>query len=157
MVADLRDVPGFAAFVQRVVTEARSTDDLVRQKLDRDLAAAARRMEPAAYGRGAIDSLLAVVQAIRSTSQGPGLAPQMASLEPGSLPTRMLLEIAAGVRGANADLAERLDTDPWQLSRAGRRLRELGLASRTRSGRLNEWSLTGAGERVAAELSGSTA
>ena len=55
----------------------------------------------------------------------------------GSLPARMLLEIADGVQGANADLSDRLDTDQSQVSRAGRRLRQLGLATRVRAGRLN--------------------
>lgn len=54
--------------------------------------------------------------------------------------------------GANADLADRLDTDQWQVSRAGRRLRALGPATRLGSGRLNIWQLTGAGQRLAATL-----
>jgi Mn-dependent DtxR family transcriptional regulator len=60
----------------------------------------------------------------------------------------MLLEIAGGVRGGNADLADRLDTDQWQVSRAGRRLRELGLATRERAGRLTGWTLTKVGVRA---------
>lgn len=64
-----------------------------------------------------------------------------------------VIEIAESVRGAaNADLAERLDTDQWQDSRAGRRLRDLGLASRSRAGRLNAWVLTSAGGRAADRL-----
>ncbi len=70
------------------------------------------------------EGLLWVVNAARDAiGGGRGLAQQSAPLEPGSIAARMLLEIARGVRGANADLADRLDTDQWQVSRAGRRLR----------------------------------
>jgi DNA-binding MarR family transcriptional regulator len=54
--------------------------------------------------------------------------------------------------GGNADLADRLDTDQSQVSRAGRKLRELGLATRVRTGRLNGWTITTAGEREASRL-----
>ncbi len=57
----------------------------------------------------------------------------------------MLGEIARGARVGNADLAEVLATDAWQLSRAGRRLRDAGLATRIRSGRINVWDLTADG------------
>ena len=105
------------------------------------------------YDRGLYEGLLAVLNAAEATAdRGVGLAQQSAPLEPGSVAARMLLEIAGGVRGANAVLADRLDTDQWQVSRAGRRLRELGLATRLRSGRLNGWQLTTAGQRLAGTL-----
>ncbi len=68
------------------------------------------------------EGLLGVVDSIQEAADGAGgLAAQSTPVEPGSLAARMLLEIARGVRGANADLADRLDTDQWQVSRAGRR------------------------------------
>ena len=110
--------------------------------------------EPGSYERGQLDGVLTVLAAVSGRSiAGGGLAPQTATIEPGSLPERLLLEIDSGVRGANADLAERLGTDQWQLSRAGRRLRDLGLAERTRAGRLNAWKLTSAGSQVARQRS----
>lgn len=75
-----------------------------------------------------------------------GLARQGGHLEAGSLPARMRGEIARGARVGNADLAELLGTDVWQLSRAGRRLREAGLATTVRSGRINVWALTPDGQ-----------
>lgn len=53
--------------------------------------------------------------------------------------------LARGARIGNADLAELLGTDAWQLSRAGRRLRDAGLATRIRSGRINVWDPTADG------------
>lgn len=52
----------------------------------------------------------------------------------------------------NADLAVLLGTDDWQVSRAGRRLRELGLVTRARLGRVNVWDLTDAGRQVVERL-----
>lgn len=101
------------------------------------------------YERGQLDGVLSVLGAVSGRSTTAGLALQTATIEPGSLPERLLLEIDNGVHGANADLAERLGTDQWQLSRAGRRLRDLGLAERTRTGRLNSWRLTSAGDQEA--------
>jgi len=105
------------------------------------------------YKRGLADALLAVVDAARERTRGAtGLAQQAAVLESGSLTARMLLEIASGVQGANADLAERLDSAAWQVSRAGRRLRQSGLATRQRSGRFNGWALTALGRDEASRL-----
>lgn len=104
---------------------------------------------PNSYERGQLDGVLAVLASVAEVSHVVGLAPQTATIEPGSLPERLLREIDSGVCGANADLAERLGTDQWQLSRAGRRLRDLGLAERTRTGRLNLWRLTSAGAQEA--------
>ncbi len=99
------------------------------------------------------EGLLGVVDATRDVaSGGRGLAQCTSPLEPGSLAARLLLEIVAGVRGGNADLAERLGTDHWQVSRAGRRLRDLGLATRSREGRVNGWTLTQEGSRQARRL-----
>lgn len=105
----------------------------------------------ASYDRGAAEAVLAVVEAVQGES---GLAAQTSPFEPGSLVERLLLEIAGGVQGANADLADRLGTDQWQLSRAGRRLRDLGYAERQRAGRLNVWTLTPAGRRESSRIRG---
>lgn len=92
--------------------------------------------------RPVIEALRQACDAAGSSLGHHGLARQGSHLEAGSLPARMLGEIARGARVGNADLAELLDTDAWQLSRAGRRLRDAGLATRTRSGRINVWDLT---------------
>lgn len=125
------------------------------QRLERDLTGLAESRPVGSYERGLVDGLLVVVRAVARNGKRRGLAEQTALFEPGSLPARLLLEIAGGVHGANADLADRLGTDQWQISRAGRRLRDLGLAQRSRSGRTNEWTLTVAGEREAESLRGS--
>lgn len=125
------------------------------RRLDRDLTSDAESRQVGSYERGMVDGLLAVVRAVARNGMLGGLAAQVAPFEPGSLAARLLLEIAAGVHGANADLAERLDTDQWQISRAGRRLRDLGFAQRSRSGRTNEWALTAAGDQEVASLQGS--
>jgi len=92
-----------------------------------------------------IDALRQACDAAGSSLGGQGLARQGGHLEAGSLPARMLGEVARGARVGNADLAELLGTDVWQLSRAGRRLRDAGLATRVRSGRINVWALTADG------------
>lgn len=74
-----------------------------------------------------------------------GLAAQSGRLEPESLAARVLARIADGDVYSNEDLVEMLGSDPWQISRAGRRLRELGLATRERHGRVNVWAATPAG------------
>lgn len=74
-----------------------------------------------------------------------GLARQSRRLEPESLAARVLARIADGDVYSNEDLVEMLGSDPWQVSRAGRRLRDLGLATRERQGRVNVWSVTPAG------------
>lgn len=105
--------------------------------------AASATLEP--EWRRVIEALRQVCDAAGSSLGGQGLARQGGHLEAGSLPARMLGEIARGARVGNADLGELLGTDVWQLSRAGRRLRDAGLATRTRSGRINVWALTAAG------------
>lgn len=143
-----------ADLVRRVVAAVSSSDAAALRRLKPELQ---RRADEAteSFERGVFESLLGVVDCAREVIDGDrGLAPQSAPLEPGSLAARMLLEIAAGVQGANADLAERLDTDQWQLSRAGRRLRDLGLATRVRTGRLNGWTVTKTGERELSRLRG---
>lgn len=134
----------------RIVTSS-SGDDARRhlRDLEADIARTASLTPPGSYERSGLEGALAVVGALWQRVTAVGLAAQTAPIEPGSLPERLLLEIDRGVRGANADLAERLGTDQWQVSRAGRRLRDLGLAERTRAGRLNSWTLTSAGEREA--------
>lgn len=138
--------------VERVAAAATSSDTAALRKVRAEVARRAKRAN-GTYERGLYDGLLAVIDSARGAlGGGVGLAPQSAPLEPGSLAARMLIEIAEGVQGANADLAERLDTDQWQVSRAGRRLRDLGLATRSRAGRLNAWVLTSAGRRAADRL-----
>jgi DNA-binding transcriptional ArsR family regulator len=138
--------------VRRVAAAVSSSDLAALGRLRPQLALAAEHAARG-YERGVYEGLLGVVDSVREAVEGSrGLAPQSAAIESGSLAARMLLEIARGVRGANADLADRLGTDQSQVSRAGRRLRELGLASRAREGRLNRWVLTPVGEHEAARL-----
>jgi hypothetical protein len=141
-----------ADLARRVAAAVRSSNVAALRGVRSELARAAKKAA-GTYERGVYDGLLEVLVSAQAVGDAEsGLGPQSAPLEPGSLAARMLLEVAGGVRGANADLADRLDTDQWQVSRAGRRLRELGLATRARTGRLNGWALTKAGEREAAFL-----
>lgn len=107
------------------------------------LVAATPTLEP--EWRPVIEAFTRACEAAVSSMVRQGLVRQGGQLEGGSLPARMLGEIARGARVGNADLAELLGTDVWQLSRAGRRLRDAGLATRTRSGRVNVWALTADG------------
>ena len=107
--------------------------------------------EASEWGR-AITALADVCRATRELDEFRGLAAPASDLEPESLPARLLAEIGRGARVGNADLAVLLGTDDWQLSRAGRRLRELGLVTRARLGRVNVWDLTDAGRQVAERL-----
>lgn len=95
--------------------------------------------------RPVIEAFRQACDAAGSALGRQGLARQGGHFEAGSLPARMLGEIARGARVGNVDLAELLGTDAWQLSRAGRRLRDAGLATSTRSGRINVWALTSDG------------
>ncbi len=142
----LGDLAGYTRRVALVVT-AQSPPRAEARKLRGELTRRAKRVGGGSYERGAIDSLVAVLEAVSSLSESGRLPAPSVPFEPGSLPERLLLAIADGVQGANNDLADRLGTDVWQVSRAGRRLRELGLADRLRVGRLNTWTLTPAGER----------
>ncbi len=141
---------GWRMYLEQAAAASDLPTSAARQLL-RDLTRASRAAG-CDYERGALDGLAAVVEQLAAFETAGGLAPQAAALEPGSLPARLLLEIAAGVRGANADLADRLDTGASQLSRAGRRLREAGLATRHREGRLNGWSITERGRNEARRL-----
>lgn len=96
----------------------------------------------------ALTALADVCRATRELDEFRGLAAPAPDLEPESLPARMLTEIGRGARVGNADLAVILGTDDWQLSRAGRRLRELGLVTRARLGRVNVWDLTDDGRQA---------
>ncbi len=136
----------------RVAAVVASCDVNAVVRVQDELRRLSKGLESGSYDRGLCDGLLQVLRAAAFSRHRSALAGESAALERGSLPARMLLEVAAGVRGANADLADRLGTDAWQVSRAGRRLRELGLATRSRSGRLNEWRLTPAGEGLAIRL-----
>jgi hypothetical protein len=152
MAANLEAEDVVADYTGRVVAGVRSGESASLRRMRAELK---RAIGSKRYERGVRDALIAVIDAALGVPEGRhDLAPQSALLEPGSLPERMLLEIARGVRGANTDLADRLDTDQWQVSRAGRRLRELGLATRVRTGRLNRWQLTTAGEAEASRLVG---
>ncbi len=99
-----------------------------------------------------LEAIAAASRAGRSQLGRRGLADQSGGLEIESLPARMLAEIGRGARVGNADLAQLLQTDPWQLSRAGRRLRDAGLAIRSRSGRINVWDLTARGRTELSRL-----
>lgn len=138
------DLEGAAAEVARAVMRARWDAQSLVVELQ-DAAGNARE----GYERGAVDALLAVLECARGREP---YEPSDVPLERGSLAARLLLEIRAGVQGANVDLAERLGTDKTQLSRAGRRLRQLGLADRVRDGRINRWSLTQEGAELSDRL-----
>jgi DNA-binding transcriptional ArsR family regulator len=101
------------------------------------------------YAHGAAAALLAVLEQAQDTQ---GAVRSDLPFESGSVPARLLLEIEAGVRGANTDLAERLGTDKTQLSRAGRRLRQLRLAECEREGRINRWKITPEGAALVSRL-----
>lgn len=100
----------------------------------------------------ALTALADVCRATRELDELRGLAAPAPGLVAESLPARLLAEVDRGARVGNADLAELLGTDQWQLSRAGRRLRELGLVTRSRIGRVNTWDLTEAGRREVERL-----
>ncbi len=131
---------------------ARSSVEL--SALEHRLTALAADLTDDADGRSAVSALAEVCQAALSQLRQRGLADQGGQLEAESLAARMLGEIGRGARVGNADLAQLLETDPWQLSRAGRRLRDAGLATRTRSGRINVWDLTSEGRAELNRLSG---
>ncbi len=122
---------------------ARSSVEL--SALEHRLTGIAAELADDAEGRSAISALAEVCRAARAQRRQRGLADQGGQLEAESIAARMLGEIGRGARVGNTDLAQLLETDPWQLSRAGRRLREAGLATRTRSGRINIWDLTSDG------------
>jgi hypothetical protein len=100
----------------------------------------------------ALTALVDVCRATRELDELRGLAAPAHGLVPESLPARLLAEIVRGARIGNGDLAELLGTDQWQLSRAGRRLRELGLVTRSRIGRVNAWDVTEAGRQEVKRL-----
>lgn len=140
--------PDLADAVARVAHAAR-TAGRGTERLSSELRQVVDEAPDQSYAHGAADALLAVLEHARKTT---GPLPSDLPLERGSLAARLLLEIEAGVHGANTDLAERLGTDKTQLSRAGRRLRQLRLADCQRDGRLNRWRITPAGELVVDQL-----
>lgn len=123
------------------------------EELLADLAERAEGHPVSSYERGVFTGMAAVALAAGRAGRRSPLAESTGLVEAGTLAERLLLEIGRGVAGSNAEIAERLGTDDWQLSRAGRRLREVGLAERTRSGRTNQWRLTPAGYEAVAERS----
>ena len=72
----------------------------------------------------------------------------LAELEPDSLAHRMLAAIAERRGLGNDDLEADLDADKSSLSRAGTRLRSVGLARSRRAGRRNAWEITPRGAEV---------
>lgn len=139
---DLRDAAARVAHAAR--TAGRGTRQLaseLREVID--------DVPEQSYEHGAAVALLAVLEHVQDTV---ATSESDLQFEPGSLPARLLLEIEAGVRGANTDLAERLGTDKTQLSRAGRRLRQLRLAECEREGRINRWDITPAGAALVSRL-----
>ena len=148
MTAQLPTAVEKASHAVAAALRARSSRCLAR--IESQLASLAES-EPAEW-TGALTALADVCRATRELDEFRGLAAPAADLEPESLPARLLAEIGRGARVGNADLAVLLGTDDWQLSRAGRRLRELGLVTRARLGRVNVWDLTDAGRQVAERL-----
>lgn len=128
-----------------VAAALRTRSSVGLAKVERQLIALAA--SEAGEWKQALSGLADVCRAAREMDELRGLAPPERALEPGSLPARLLAEIERGARVGNADLAELLGTDPWQVSRAGRRIRELGLVTRARTGRVNVWDLTEAGQQ----------
>ena len=135
---DLADAAARVAHAAR--TAGRGT-----QKLASELREVIDDVPEQSYAHGAAAALLAVLEQAQETK---GAVRSDLPFESGSLPARLLLEIAAGVHGANTDLAERLGTDKTQLSRADRRLRQLRLVDCERNGRINRWTITSGGESV---------
>lgn len=139
---DLADAAARVAHATR--TAGRGT-----QKLASELREIINDVPEQSYAHGAAAALLAVLEKTQDTK---GAVRSDLPFESGSVPARLLLEIEAGVRGANTDLAERLGTDKTQLSRAGRRLRQLRLAECEREGRINRWKITPEGAALVSRL-----
>lgn|GEM_PF-4489206 len=137
---------------ETVELASRAIAGALRERSSRGLAAVEGRLlhlaeaEADSWSRALI-ALADACRATRELDELRGLGAPSQGLVPESLPARLLAEIDRGARVGNADLAELLETDQWQLSRAGRRLRELGLVTRSRIGRVNCWDLTEAGRR----------
>ena len=148
MAAQLPTAVEKASHAVAAALRARSSKGLAR--IERHLASLVESED--AEWTGALTALADVCRATRELNEFRGLAPPAADMEPESLPARLLAEIGRGARVGNADLAVLLGTDDWQLSRAGRRLRELGLVTRSRLGRVNVWDLTDAGSEVVERL-----
>lgn len=136
-----------AGVPETVEAASRAIADALRTRSTKGLATAEGKLlrlaeaEAVPWSR-ALTALADVCRAARELDELRGLAAPAPGLVPGSLPARLLAEVDRGARVGNADLAELLGTDQWQLSRAGRRLRELGLMTRSRIGRVNTWDLT---------------
>lgn len=139
---DLADVAARVAHAAR--TAGRGS-----QKLASELREVIDNLPEQSYAHGAAAAFLAALEQAQDTT---GALRSDLPFESGALPARLLLEIEAGVRGANTDLAERLGTDKTQLSRAGRRLRQLQLVEREREGRINRWKITPEGAALVSRL-----
>jgi len=74
------------------------------------------------------------------------------SIEPASVSARFVATVGRHPGVCNSRIEEMLGIDETQVSRAGRRLVELGLAVKRRVGRQNAWVLTPAGRAVAEQL-----
>lgn len=97
---------------------------------------------------GRVEALLEIVRGATRRLVAQDAA---AAVTPNSLSHRMLLVLIEQPGLTNRALAEALDVDETQVSRAGRRIEELGLAWKRRIGRVNLWELTPRGR---ASLSG---
>jgi hypothetical protein len=138
-------LPDAAARVAHAVrTAGRGTP-----KLASELRGVIENLPERSHEHGAAAALLAVLEQAHEID---GALRVDLPFESGSLPARLLLEIEAGVRGANADLAERLGTDKTQVSRAGRRPRQLRLAECEREGRMSRWAITPEGADLVSRL-----
>ncbi len=151
---DRRDIIGVmtaqALVAQTIERASHAVADALRTRSATGLARVEAQLREVATSepelwRSALTSLADVCRATREIDEFRGLAAPTAGLEPESLPVRLLVEIHRGARVGNDELAELLGTDVWQVSRAGRRLRDLGFVTRARLGRVNVWDLTEAG------------
>lgn len=77
--------------------------------------------------------------------------PSQAAVAQGTQAHDFLSALAGSPRLASAELRRRLDIDETQVSRAGRRLLELGLVTRRKAGRHVFWQLTPRGQRALEE------
>jgi hypothetical protein len=79
-----------------------------------------------------------------------GLVPLaiLAELEPDSVAHQMLVYVAENNSCSNSDLADELEVDKSQISRAGARLHAAGLARARRAGRRNLWEITPRGAQT---------
>jgi DNA-binding MarR family transcriptional regulator len=95
-----------------------------------------------------VSSLSGVLRVIEASAQRLSASQLPAALGPGTYAHQVLQAIAQDPGVSNTELRERLGLDETEVSRTGRRLREAGVATRRRFGRVNSWTLSPAGERL---------